>query len=294
MSFCASHMSPCFPAATLVDPTDELRARAKRHSTHGSQSHDKSLFGVEECGRKGGQDVRRRCQVTVSTFSRAYPSWIKGEFPMKTIHPIGLAGLIARHQLLDLIDVRTKREFDKTHIPGARSIPLPELSAAKILHNRSLPATEPVYVICRSRVLANLASGILERAGFLDTVVVDGGMETWEAQRLPVVRRNWFPKITFDVPMLVLMAGFGLGLAIDDVFFLVPLLIGFVALVLKIRSFARRQTRQGHAVDLPRPSPVENWAVPHLSRFVSHPGREELFFHPSHRGRFARSHSGYL
>ncbi len=131
---------------------------------------------------------------------------------MKTIHPIGLARMITTHQPFDLIDVRTKEEFDKTHIPGARSIPLPELRASKVLRDRKLSATEPLYVICRSRVLAGLASGILKGAGCANAIVVDGGMETWQAQGLPVVRKKWFPKIAIDAPMLTLVAGFGFGL----------------------------------------------------------------------------------
>ena len=113
---------------------------------------------------------------------------------MKTIHPIGLARLIATHQPFDLIDVRTKEEFDKAHIPGARSIPLPELRASKVLRDRKLPATEPLYVICRSRVLAGLASGILEGAGCANAVVVDGGMETWQAQGLPGRAQKMVPE----------------------------------------------------------------------------------------------------
>ena len=171
------------------------------------------------------------------------------ESHMKTIHPIGLARLIATHQPFDLIDVRTKEEFDKAHIPGARSIPLPELRASKVLRDRKLSATEPLYVICRSRVLAGLASGILEGAGCANAVVVDGGMETWQAQGLPVVHKKWFPKIAIDAPMLALVAGFGfgLGLAIHEVFFVLPLIVGFAALSPRIHSFFQRQMRRGYS-----------------------------------------------
>src|SRR5438094_335484 len=95
--------------------------------------------------------------------------------------------------------------------------------------HRKLSATEPLYVICRSRVLAGLASGILKGAGCANAIVVDGGMETWQAQGLPVVRKKWFAKIAIDAPMLPLVAGFGfgLGLAVHEVFFVLPLIVGF-------------------------------------------------------------------
>jgi rhodanese-related sulfurtransferase len=212
---------------------------------------------------------------------------------MKTIHPIGLARLIATRQPFDLIDVRTKEEFEKAHIPGARSIPLPELRASKVLRDRKLSATEPLYVICRSRVLAGLASGALEGAGCGNAVVVDGGMETWQAQGLPVVRRKWLPKITLDAPMMALIAGFGfgLGLAVHKIFFVVPLIIGFVGLGWEIHSYTQRPIRRFSVVDLMRVGANEGWAVPDVSRLAAHLGSgEDIFLRPHHRVRFAKCH----
>ena len=215
------------------------------------------------------------------------------ESHMKTIHAIGLARLIATHQPFDLIDVRTKEEFDKAHIPGARSIPLPELRASKVLRDRKLSATEPLYVICRSRVLAGLASGILKGAGCANAVVVDGGMETWQAQGLPVVRKKWFPKIAIDAPMLALVAGFGfgLGLAVHEVFFVLPLIVGFAALSPRTHSFVQRQMRRSHTVDLRQTDPREDWAVPDVSGLAAHlASGEDIFLHPHHRVRSAKCH----
>ena len=208
---------------------------------------------------------------------------------MKTIHPMGIASLIARHEPFDLIDVRPRKEFDKAHIPGARSIPLSKLHATEFLRERKLSATEPLYVICRGRSLAGLASGILEGAGCINAAVVDGGMETWEAQGLPVVRKKWLTKITLDSPMMALIAGFGLGLglALHEIFLVVPAIIGFVALGPKIHSFVQRQMRQSNIVDLVRPGAKEDWAVPHASQFSSHLG-DDFFSHPNHRVRFAK------
>ena len=129
--------------------------------------------------------------------SRGYPLQIAPRLDsrrerntMKTIRPMELATLIARREPFDLIDVRTRKEFDKGHIPGARLIPLPELRRFDFLQNRRLAAAESVYVICRSHVLASLASGALEAAGHRNAVVVEGGMEVWEAEGLPVLRTN--------------------------------------------------------------------------------------------------------
>lgn len=77
---------------------------------------------------------------------------------MITIQPFELATLIDNHEPLDLIDVRTEKEFESVHIAGARSTPLKKLSAAKVLQGRKLAATEPLYIICGGRVRASLAA----------------------------------------------------------------------------------------------------------------------------------------
>ena len=111
---------------------------------------------------------------------------------MITIHSLGLAALIDNGQPFDLIDVRTEQEFKGFHIPGARSVPLGKLSAPKVLQDRTQAATEPLYIICSSRVRAGLAAGVLTGAGCRQAVVVDGGMDTWVRQGLSVVRKKPF------------------------------------------------------------------------------------------------------
>jgi rhodanese-related sulfurtransferase len=111
---------------------------------------------------------------------------------MITIHSSAMAALIDKRQPLDLIDVRTKQEFQSFHIRGAQSFPLRELSAAKVLRGRKREATEPLYIICNNRVRASLAAGMLTGAGCAHPVVVDGGMNTWVRQGLPVVFKRPF------------------------------------------------------------------------------------------------------
>jgi len=101
---------------------------------------------------------------------------------MITITPIELATLIAEGKPIELVDVRSTKEFEEIHIPRARSAPLGKLSAAKVVRDRKLAATEPLYVIYRSRRLAGLAAGMLQASGCIHPVVVEGGMDTWAAQ----------------------------------------------------------------------------------------------------------------
>lgn len=105
---------------------------------------------------------------------------------MDTIHPLGLATMMATRQTFELIDVRPQDQFQRSHICGARSIPLNRLRQAKIVreHGDNLPA---VFLICRRQIRASLAAGMLRSTGRLRPVIVAGGMELGEAQGLPTV-----------------------------------------------------------------------------------------------------------
>src|SRR5438552_4694393 len=145
---------------------------------------------------------------------------------MITIDSSGMAALIDNRQPLDLIDVRTEQDFKGFHIPGARSVPLGKLSAPKVLQDRKLAATEPLYIICRGRVRASLAAGVLTGAGCPRAVVVDGGMDTWMRQGLSVVRKKrfWnFARECFCRGLMGLIRGF--ALVISGLFCAVPSMV---------------------------------------------------------------------
>ena len=106
---------------------------------------------------------------------------------MTTIHPHGLAEAIVRHKTIELIDIRPREEFHRAHIRGARSMPLRTLSPAWLISQRGRDNGAPLFVIGRAKAKASLAAGMLEAAGCLCPVVVEGGMRLWDAQGLPVV-----------------------------------------------------------------------------------------------------------
>jgi rhodanese-related sulfurtransferase len=95
---------------------------------------------------------------------------------MKMMDCLALETLIVNHEPIELIDVRSRKEFAAMHIPGARSVPFGELAATKIFR-RGRPTTERVYVISAGgHARASLATGILRSAGCVNAVPVDGGM----------------------------------------------------------------------------------------------------------------------
>jgi phage shock protein E len=67
-----------------------------------------------------------------------------------------------------VLDVRTPREFEAGHVPGARNIPVDELAARA---SEVGPPATPVLVYCRSGHRSGIARETLQRLGF--TTVYD-------------------------------------------------------------------------------------------------------------------------
>jgi rhodanese-related sulfurtransferase len=108
---------------------------------------------------------------------------------MKTITPFELQMLIDQCDV-ELIDVRPKKDFKEVHALEARSIPLSGFEPHSILAHRKLDRRAPLYIMSRERAPASLAACSLAGAGLAEPIVVDGGIEGWEGQCLPVVRNK--------------------------------------------------------------------------------------------------------
>src|SRR4029077_6413699 len=70
------------------------------------------------------------------------------------------------------------------------STPLSRFEPHSILAHRKLGRRAPLYIMSRERALASLAACSLASAGLAEPIVVEGGIEGWEGQCLPVARRK--------------------------------------------------------------------------------------------------------
>ena len=94
-----------------------------------------------------------------------------------------VAAAIAQQRMEGLLlDVRTPKEFAEGHVPGARNIPLHELSRSLHL----LPRDQPITVYCEVGGRAGKAIGLLEDAGFNQVRELTGSMRVWRAKGLAV------------------------------------------------------------------------------------------------------------
>lgn len=90
-----------------------------------------------------------------------------------------------------LLDVREADEWAAGHAPGARHLPMSELTAR--LHE--LPDDDPLYVVCRSGGRSARVVAYLANQGY-PAVNVGGGMLSWAGQgRAVVTERGGEPQI---------------------------------------------------------------------------------------------------
>ena len=76
-----------------------------------------------------------------------------------------------------VIDVRTAREYERGHVPGAKLIPIEELEQR---YKAEIPMTENmVLVYCASGERSRLACDYLSRQGYLNLYNIHDGLQRW-------------------------------------------------------------------------------------------------------------------
>jgi rhodanese-related sulfurtransferase len=83
-----------------------------------------------------------------------------------------------------IIDVRSRWEYHRGHVPGAVSIPFWTL----LFHRGVLPATldKPMVVYCEHGPRAGIARFALRQAGFQKVRCLAGHMAQWRKAKLPI------------------------------------------------------------------------------------------------------------
>ena len=91
----------------------------------------------------------------------------------------------------NLVDVRQPGEYEQGHLPGARLIPVGQLSDRV----EELDPDRTTIVYCGAGVRSRAAASILERAGFREVHSMTGGMNAWHglvAKGFPEAGIPWF------------------------------------------------------------------------------------------------------
>jgi rhodanese-related sulfurtransferase len=84
---------------------------------------------------------------------------------------------------LTIVDVRDRTAFNRSHISGAISMPLPELVERA---RRSLPLNRDIYLYSDTDEETAEAANQLRLAGYRNISEVRGGLAAWKAVGFPI------------------------------------------------------------------------------------------------------------
>ena len=106
-----------------------------------------------------------------------------GEEPVETIAPERVKFLLDNKEKIFFVDLRTPKEFQQKHLPGARSIPIAELEKRVA----EIPKTGRVILYCACRPGDDsYAYFLLRDKGYTNLTVIDDGFDGWIRRKFPV------------------------------------------------------------------------------------------------------------
>jgi rhodanese-related sulfurtransferase len=85
-----------------------------------------------------------------------------------------------------VVDVRPAEQYQAGHIINARNVPLAELEADSGAVKK--PKNKTVLTVCDNGSSAGRAANTLRKAGFETVFSLKGGLSSWKAENLPLVK----------------------------------------------------------------------------------------------------------
>jgi phage shock protein E len=99
-----------------------------------------------------------------------------------------LAAMQSSKQAPLLLDVRTPEEYRDGHIAGALNVPVDQVAARHGV--LGIGRDREVVVYCKSGKRAALAQQTLQSLGYRNVRLLEGSMQTWQAEQRPVIRED--------------------------------------------------------------------------------------------------------
>ena len=100
---------------------------------------------------------------------------IRGRAPLMT--PAEVDDIVRAGKPLQIVDVRSTKDYDKGHLPGALHIPLKDLRA----RIDELDPAVPTLTYCNSGVSGNAAQNVLLARGFATVSNLSGGNNNYQS-----------------------------------------------------------------------------------------------------------------
>lgn len=103
----------------------------------------------------------------------------------RSVSPQQATNMVNREDAL-IIDLRDTDEFRQGHIAGSVNIPMSQL--AERIAELDKHKDKPVILVCKMGTSASLAGRQLRGRGFEQVARMQGGIQGWRADNLPVVK----------------------------------------------------------------------------------------------------------
>lgn len=105
-------------------------------------------------------------------------------YASEVLPPETARDLIDQHNAGTLIDVRSAKEFQGGHVPGAVNMDASGSEFASLLKDGSKDS--PYLLYCHSGMRSAAAAKAMEKAGFTNVREIKGGYSAWSKAGLPV------------------------------------------------------------------------------------------------------------
>ena len=106
---------------------------------------------------------------------------LEGQRNGRKISPQSL-GILVKAKNAMLIDLRDAKDFREGHISGSRNIPYSQITS----YLEELKSSDrPLVFICN---LGQIAGTALQQVGHADSYRLDGGINNWKVQGLPLIK----------------------------------------------------------------------------------------------------------
>lgn len=161
-SWAGSLLDPTTPIVLIVDPDDSAEEATMRLARVGLENVVGYLKGGVETWTASGREVETLPQRGVDE----------------------LMNRLAGEARLRVVDVRGPGEYASGHVPGAISMPLPEIRSRL----DEIPRDGEIAVICEGGYRSSAAASILRTQGFGHLFNVEGGTSAWRKAGMEVER----------------------------------------------------------------------------------------------------------
>lgn len=103
----------------------------------------------------------------------------------KAVKPAEVTRLINAGNAV-VVDLSAPADFEKGHIAGSRNVQAKQFGPThKLVANAK---QQPIVLVDRTSLASASAAKVLKKAGFEQIYVLDGGLPSWSAADLPLVK----------------------------------------------------------------------------------------------------------